>query len=248
MRLRHRLLRTLLRPLFDYLALLDRFPGGMHPLDLAWLLAGFLAGWWLYVPLHELAHAAGCICSGCTVERLELAPQYAAAWLARWFPFIRVGSDYAGQLTGFDPHGSDLRSLATVYAPFPLTILVGVPWLRHCARRAVASRLWHGLSSGAALPLAYAPFVSLPGDFYEIGAILVSRAAVALGAAGPVERWRSDDLALLVERLFRLGEGGTLDALVVTAAFLLGAALAWGTYGLGGQAERLYRRLRPQPG
>jgi hypothetical protein len=56
---------------------------------------------------------------------------YGASLLTNIFPFVSTGSDYAGQLTGFDTHGSDLTYLFTVFFPFILTILLGVPLIKY---------------------------------------------------------------------------------------------------------------------
>ena len=107
------------------------------------------------------------------MTRLEIDPIYGAALLQRFFPFVSVGSAYAGQLTGFDTHGNDLTYLATDFCPFLLTVLVGVPLLRAAPSRRTPLRV--ALCLGVALPLAYAPFIAVTGDYYEMGSILVSR-------------------------------------------------------------------------
>src|SRR5207344_3373896 len=96
---------------------------------LAILIVAAALTWWIYVPIHELAHAFGCLAGGGAVTRLEIDPLYGAAWLQRVFPFVAVGSDYAGQLTGFDTRGNDLTYLLTDFLPFVGTIAVGVPLL-----------------------------------------------------------------------------------------------------------------------
>ena len=47
-----------------------------RPRDLAWLALGLAAGWWLYVPVHELLHALACLAAGGEVTRLEIDPLY----------------------------------------------------------------------------------------------------------------------------------------------------------------------------
>src|SRR5262245_66511376 len=121
------MVRLLLQPLDDYVAALRRFAAGWTWLRLAVLVAAVVLSWWLYVPLHELAHAFGCLLGGGSVSRLDLDPLYGAALLQRFFPYINVGSDYAGQLAGFDTGGSDATSLPTAFLPFIATILLGVP-------------------------------------------------------------------------------------------------------------------------
>ncbi|MBX3027770.1 hypothetical protein KF840_22980 [bacterium] len=217
-------------PVDDYLAGLEvllRAPSRATPLAAA---AAAVAAWWLYLPAHELLHALGCLAGGGTVTRLEIDAMYGAAWLQRVFPFVAVGSRYAGQLTGFDTRGSDLTYLLTDALPYALTILIGVPALRAAARRPAG---WgQALLFGAALPVALAPFISLAGDYYEIGSIIVSRLVATVRPGFDPARWRGDDLALLVERLGTL-DPGRLDMAGVAASTLLGTALAFLTYAAG---------------
>jgi hypothetical protein len=165
---RPRFLQPFLAPFADVVRGLDRCldRGGR---SLILVAAGLLAGWWLYVPLHELLHAAACRASGGGVTRLEIDRLYGGALLARIFPFVAPASDYAGRLSGFDTRGSDWIYLATDLGPFVLTLFPGVWALR---RSAAAG---NGLLFGASLPFALAPFLSLTGDAYEIGSILVTR-------------------------------------------------------------------------
>lgn len=192
------------------------------------MVASLLAAWWVYVPLHELAHAWGCLLAGGQVTRLEIAEVYGAAWLARVFPYVTAGSEYAGRLSGFDARGSDLVYLATCALPFALTVFVGVPLLRAAPR----VRDWRGaIMLGAAVPMAFAPFGSLTGDYYEMGSILVSRVVAVFAPGFAVDRWRSDDLVKLVTAL--APDARAADAAGVAASLLLGAALGWGTYWAG---------------
>jgi hypothetical protein len=192
---------------------------------------------WIYVPLHEMLHVLGCVATGGTVERLELSPEYGAALLAKLFPFVHVGSDYAGQLVGFDTRGSDLIYLSTVIAPYLLTILVGVPLLRRLSRDGL-DRSRDRLLFGLAIPPAFAPFSNMLGDYYELGSIPVSRLAAALASAADPARWRSDDLIKLVGSLRADGPLGTVDWLVLPSAFLLGTFCAFGTCWLGRLLQR----------
>lgn len=218
------------QPVDDYLAGLDvllRAPSRAMPLAAA---VAAVAAWWIYLPAHELLHALGCAAGGGTVTRLEIDAMYGAAWLQRVFPFVAVGSRYAGQLTGFDTHGSDLVYLLTDALPYALTILIGVPALRAAARRPPG---WgQALLFGAALPVALAPFISLAGDYYEMGSIIVSRLAAAVRPDFDPTRWRGDDLALVIDRLGPLDPGvGDLAGIVASA--LLGTVLAFLTYAAG---------------
>lgn len=196
------------------------------------LALGLAAGWWLYVPLHELAHALGCLATGGEVTRLEIAPEYGAAWLARWLPFVAVGSDYAGQLTGFDTGGRDSVYLATVLAPYLLTLFPGIPALLLCARR---TGLAATAGFGASLPWALAPLLSLSGDYYEAGSILASRAGAALTDEGAfaVATWRSDDVFRLLDDLAGRGALDGLNSAGIAAGLALGILLAIATLWLG---------------
>lgn len=220
-----------------------------HTLDLGWrgwlaLALGLAAGWWLYVPLHELAHALGCLATGGEVTRLEIAPAYGAAWLARWLPFVVVGSDYAGQLTGFDTGGRDGVYLATVLAPYLLTLFPGVPALLLCARR---TGLAATAGFGASLPWALAPVLSLSGDYYEAGSILASRAGAALTDEGAfaVATWRSDDLFRLVADLAGRGALDGFTAAGIAAGLVLGIVLAVATLWLGTAVFRAIAMAKP---
>lgn len=232
--------QLLAEPALDYLAALT----AMHERGFAGLAlasVAFALAWFVYVPAHELFHAWGCLLAGGEVTQLEIAPEYGGAILARMFPYVVSGSSYAGQLTGFDTHGNDAVYLATVLAPFLLTIGIGVPVLKRSARP-MTRPAWRPWLLGAAVPMAYAPFVSLVGDYYEAGSILVSRAARWFDPALPLTRWRSDDVFKLVREL--AGAGATsLDWLGVVASLLAGALLALLTYQIGARfAARLLRR------
>lgn len=199
-----------------------------RPRDLVLMLAGLAAGWWLYVPVHELLHAAGCLIAGGVVTRLEIDPLYGGALLERLVPFVVAGGDYAGRLSGFDTGGSDWVYLATDLAPFVLTLFPGVWLLRLAGRRGAAFLL------AAAAPFAFAPFLSLTGDAYEIGSLMVNGMAPWRGAEyrGLV----GDDVLRLAAALGR-GEAEVAAGPGAWAGLSLGAILgvfwAFGVYALG---------------
>lgn len=233
------LLHLVRLPLDDYVAAIDRFAAGRGWSRVAVLLGAAALSWWVYVPLHELAHAFGCLLGGGSVSRLDIDPLYGAALLQRLFPFVSVGSEYAGQLTGFDTRGSDVTYLLTDFLPFLGTILVGVPLLRAAARPG-RGPLAQAALFGAALPIAGAPFLSLTGDYYEMGSILVSRVVAWITPGFAVTRWRSDDLLELGGQLFGSDGTGTVsDAAGLAASFVLGVALAFLTYAAGGVWARV---------
>ncbi len=200
---------------------------------------GLLVGWWIYVPLHELLHAAGCVVTGGSVSRLEIDPLYGGGILAHVFPFVVAGGHYAGRLSGFDTHGSDLVYLATDLAPFLLAFFPGVWLMRKAARRE------RPLLFGASLPFALAPFLSLTGDAYEMGSILVTRIPWWSGAA-LVKELRGDDLFLIAARVFSDPSASACCGLALGAllglvwAFLWYALAAWlaSRFGQGALARK----------
>lgn len=220
--------RFLRAPVDDYLDALESL---RHHLAVALPVAVgvFLITWWVYVPVHELLHAFGCLATGGEVTRLEIDAIYGADFLRTLFPFVAVGSEYAGQLTGFDTHGNDAVYLATVFAPYLLTLFPGVMLLRSAGRERRPLRA--AVDLGAAIPLAFAPAISLAGDYYEMGSILVSRIAVHVTPALPLGRWRSDDLFRLLEAI--PGGPSAYDVAGIVASFGVGTVLAFATYGAG---------------
>lgn len=228
-----KLLAADFRLLLDFMA---RLPG---PMSLAWIMAGLLLGWWVYVPVHELLHVFGCVATGGSVSRLELAPLYGGGILEHWLPFVVSGSDYAGQLTGFDTRGSDWIYQACVLMPYVLTVFPGFwLWQRVLAQRGTPG-VGRMLAAGGLLPLVAAPLMSLTGDYYESGSIVVSR--IASAATGrDASLWRSDDLFRLVGEW--AGPMTIADALVIFSGLLLSIVLALATMLLG---SWLGRRLNP---
>jgi hypothetical protein len=238
--------RIVVQPVRDYMDALHACLGNAPVRYALVVIVAFALAWWVYVPLHELLHAYGCLLTGGAVTRLEIDWIYGAPLLARVFPFVSVGSEYAGQLTGFDTHGNDIIYLATDFLPFVLTVVIGVPLLR-AVPRWHGSLFWRCAMLGAALPIAYAPFVSLTGDYYEMGSILVTR-AVALWSPGfQLARWRSDDVFRLAAALAE-SDGSVADAVGVTSALLVGVVLAFTTYWLGTLAANFLFRRPTGPG
>jgi hypothetical protein len=234
-------MRLLAAPFTDLFAGLQRSTEALGGRALPLLLVACAAGWWLYVPVHELMHAWGAQLGGATVTRLDIDPIYGARFLQRFFPYVQVGSAYAGQLAGFDTHGSDLAYALTVFFPFVLSIAIGVPLLVRAARVPAPSVASTALF-GFALPIAWAPILSIGGDFYELGAIAISRAAALVGAQG--ESWRGDDVIAIVGRRFG-GAFSWLDAAGVAASLLLGIVLAFATYAAGRAVAAALARRSP---
>lgn len=203
--------------------------------DLGLLMGGCCVAWWVYVPVHELLHAAGCLMSGGSVSRLEIASLYGGALWAKLFPFVVAGGDYAGRLAGFATGGSDLVYLVTVFFPYVLTLWPGV-WLLYLAGRTGRSFLF-----GLALPLALAPWVALFGDAYEIGSILVTQIPPWSAQA---DLLRSDDFWRVVGEL-RARDSAPWGGAVL--GLLIGTLWAGATYLVGRQfALRLRAHSSPR--
>ena len=221
------------RPFLDLLRGEARCVGRAR--DLLLLGGGLVVGWWIYVPVHELLHAFACMAAGGEVSRLEIDPLYGGALLERWIPWVVAGGDYAGRLSGFDTGGSDLVYLATDLGPFVLVLFPGVWALRRTAR-AGRPELF-----GMALPFALAPLLSLTGDAYEIGSIVVTRVPPWAGETAR-ELLRGDDVLRIGDAVAAAGGGAAAWAGFVLAA-LLGTLWAFATYAVGGWvAARLGER------
>lgn len=83
-------------PFEDFFSGLESCLTRLSPFYISALIISLLVSWWIYVPLHELGHALGCILGGGTVSKLEISPMYGALFLKEIFPFVSVGSEYAG--------------------------------------------------------------------------------------------------------------------------------------------------------
>ncbi len=238
------------QPLDDLLAAMDALVRGGQPyLGMLLVFASMSLSWFVYVPIHELLHALGCAGTGGSVTVLEVQRIYGGELLARVFPFVVPGGEYAGRLAGFDTHGSDLVYLATDALPFALSVLLGVPLLRLCARRR------RPLLLGPAAVLGLAPFYNIPGDYFEMGSILATRAAGALtGTASPLyPGLRSDDVFRLLERFFvQPAELGLADetqlaagGLLIVISLALAVLLAFASYALSSGVATLAGIARP---
>jgi len=218
-------------PFEDFFSGLESCLSKMSYFNLLIMILSFVISWWVYVPLHELGHAFGCILGGGAVSELQISPMYGAAFLKEIFPFVSVGSEYAGQLTGFDTKGSDLIYLLTDFFPFLLTIFIGVPLLRSASGSRPLSA---AIKLGFGLPIAFAPFISFSGDYYEMGSIIVSRIADFISSTSQFAIWRSDDVFKLAgEIFFSTNPFSYIDVVGVILSFLLGIFLIYATYMLG---------------
>ncbi len=220
-------------PLHDFLSAMDTSFRRSLPLNVVIIFMCFLISWWIYVPTHELLHAFGCMIGGGRVSRLEISPVYGAAFLKNFFPFISVGSEYAGQLTGFDTFGSDLTYLLTDFFPYLLTITLGVPLLKSASSK-TAPFPFNTVKLGIAIPVAFAPFIAVTGDYYEMGSIIISRLTAWTFPGFKPLHWRSDDVLKLARQLFFSVQTPDLrDVIGLSASFLLAIALIFCTYWTG---------------
>ena len=163
------------RPIDDVVACLEPIVTVRNPIKaLVPLFLTLIVTWVVYVPIHELLHAFGCWVAGGTVTRLEIKPYYGGSLLAKVFPWVVSGSEYAGRLSGFRTFGSDLIYLATDFGPFVLTVVFGVPLLKLCKRRRRV------ILFPIAVILGLAPFYNLPGDYFEMASIITTRASTPL--------------------------------------------------------------------
>lgn len=235
------------QPIDDVVACLEPIVTVNNPLrTLVPLFLSLVISWVVYVPIHELLHALGCVVTGGEVTKLEISPMYGGTILADsgWFPFVVSGSEYAGRLSGFDTKGSDLVYLATDFMPYVLTVLIGVPLLKFASRRR------RSILFGTAIVIGLAPFYSLPGDYFEMGSITATRIATLLRGGGSIlyEKLRSDDIFKLIGQLCthptELGLYGVGDIALAVPIILVSLALALlfalVTYALGHYVSTLF--------
>jgi len=234
-------------PLDDATRSMEAILRGRGPFAaLAPLVAAIAIAWIVYVPIHELLHALGCAAAGGSVSELQIQAVYGGAVLARVFDFVVVGGEYAGRLSGFDTHGSDLVYLATVLTPYLLSVFPGVALLHLAARRASP---W---LFGVAVVLALAPIYNIPGDYFETGSILTTRVATWLGAGSGDPSFaalRSDDVLALIGSLAAGDvEAGASHWIVVAISLVLSTLLAFLTYALGERVARLLAAAESERG
>jgi hypothetical protein len=190
-------------------------------------------GWWIYVPIHELSHAAGCVLFGGTVRRIDIPRIHGGGFLSEVFPVIAPSAGAAARLAAFDTGGSDLVYLATDLAPFILTIFPGVWLLR------LAASSGRGFAFGASLPLALAPFLSLTGDAYEIGSIVVTNLS-PWSAAQAREALRGDDLFRVISAMRADATAPAWGGLALATS--IGLVWAFAIFYAGALIARLLRR------
>ena len=200
------------------------------------LVAGLAAGWWLYVPIHELMHALGCLATGGGVSELRIQPLYGGRLLSHVFSFVVPGGDYAGRLVGFDTKGSDFTYAATVYFPFLLS-LPGFYFMD------AATRKKSPFLFAFAIPLALAPLISLTGDFFELGSLGVFQVWPGMEDAHRV--LISDDVFRLFREIEAQVWNGPSKPLLfgfVILSFFVGLLLCWCTLYMSDRINHLIRR------
>ncbi len=199
--------------------------------SLAKLLISLVVVWHLYVPIHELMHAAGCMVSGGTVRKLDLQPRYGARVLQPIFPFVTVddGSTYAGRLSGFSTPNA--WSYAVVDLMPYLPSLLGLTVLELARRRRSTFVFVAGFV------LAYAPWISITGDFYELASLVTTPVARWVEPAWPADYLVSDDVFRLIREMTARGERTPGRLVLVAGTFALGllvvlglTALQWPIY------------------
>lgn len=220
------------QPLKDYQNALSAAFSKFSYLNLIVLITSAVVSWWLYVPVHELFHAFGCLITGGEVTDLAISRNYGAEFLKELFPFVTVGSEYAGQLKGFDTHGNDLIYLATDFFPYLLTIFIGIPLLKSAF---YSKPFTASFKLGISMPVAFAPFISIAGDYYEMGSIVISRIFTTISPEFVVDRFRSDDFFKLSNELLVKGSQTAEfpDYSGISLSLILGILLAFLTYFAG---------------
>ncbi len=220
---------------------------GSPPKLLAPMLISMIITWFIYVPIHELLHVAGVVAPGGAVSVLEVAPRYGGTILAEHIPWVVSGGVYAGRLSGFDTRGSDLIYLSCVFMPFMLSVLIGVPLVKICMKRR------RPFLFGVAMVLGLAPFYNMPGDYFEMGSIITTRALTLFVGGGNPPVFvgiRSDDVFTLIANIFSqtgatglAGVGATAVLLIIVGVSLVvDVLLAFTTYALGCGVARVLVR------
>ena len=134
-----------------------------HRSGMILMVGAMIVTWFIYVPIHELFHAYACLLTGGDVSQLNISAHYGGALLAKWIPWVSSGSDYAGQLTGFNTFGNDWIYLATDFGPYLMTLVIGIPLVRLCTRRR------RPILFGVGFVIAAAPFLRHPGRLLRDG-------------------------------------------------------------------------------
>lgn len=188
------------------------------------ILLGLILFWHLYVPVHEFLHVAGCLLAGGEVESLTLKAQYGGLILQNLFPFVIPESEYAGRLTGFKTPNSWVHAMVDFF-PYSIS-LFGIPLIAYCRRKRAA------VLFGLGIILAFVPFMSIPGDYYEAVSLATTQVAEAINPGLQEGVLVSDDVFRSIKQL---REAGNLDwtvGMLVFFGLVLAAYLAFLTFAL----------------
>ncbi|MCB1051229.1 MAG: hypothetical protein H6510_05975 [Acidobacteria bacterium] len=191
---------ALLKQVFGFaLNSLESLMGKGQYKDLALLMVAFVAGFFVYTPIHELLHAGAALLFGGTVEELAISPEYGGALLAKVFPFVVTESEYAGQLSGFSV--PNYWAYAGVdWAPY----LLSLPGIALIAKAVQKQKTGLG---GLGFLLAFIPVTQFSGDFFEMWSLIFTQIHEALDPALAPGAFVSDDAFKLFGAL---QENGTL--------------------------------------
>jgi hypothetical protein len=207
---------------------------------LAAAFAAMVLFWFLYVPLHELLHAAGCALSGGEVRELALQPRYGAGLLKEIFPFVVPGSGYAGRLTGFSVPGRFSYLLVDLFPYLPS--LFGVALIRLAGRRSRPALF------GPAVLLAFMPVIAVPGDYHEAVSLFTSPLLETLAPGTPAGLLVSDDAVKLFLELRETGRLTAATLAVFAGGLFLSVLLAAATLALEAGIARILPGGRPGTG
>ncbi len=188
------------------------------------VLVGLIIFWHLYVPFHELLHVAGCLLGGGQVTSLTLKPQYGGSILGKLFPFIVPESEYAGRLTGFTTPNGWVYALVD-FLPYT-TSLFGITLIMYCRKKRAAFLL------GLGFILAFVPFMSIPGDYYEAVSLVTTRIAEVVNPGLQRRALVSDDLFRSVKELAQGGHLNWVVGICIIAGVMTSVYLALMTFAL----------------
>ncbi len=188
------------------------------------VLVGLIIFFHLYVPLHELLHVAGCILGGGQVTSLTLKPQYGGSILGKLFPFIVPESEYAGRLTGFTTPNRWAYAFVD-FLPYTLS-LFGIALIMYCRKKRAAFLL------GLGFVLAFVPFMSIPGDYYEAVSLVTTRIAETMDPRLQEGVLVSDDLFRSVKGLAQRRQLSWMVGICIVAGVMASAYLALMTFAL----------------
>lgn len=183
------------------------------------ILLGLILFWHLYVPVHEFLHVAGCFLGGGDVEALALKPQYGGLILQKLFPFVIPESEYAGRLTGFKTPNSWTYAMVDLF-PYILSFF-GITLIEYCRRKKMAVLL------GLGIILAFAPFMSISGDYYEAVSLATTQMAEALNPSLKAGVLVSDDVFRSIKQLWEAGNLDWMVGILVFLGLLVAAYLAF---------------------